>query len=788
MPLHPTPTLPFISPLPRSTSTQIRSSLIIPTLPQILSELIQNSLDASAKSLVVRICLEDGDQSLRVEDDGCGIPLQQLTQVGRRFVTSKSTTGHHAGHYGFRGEALASIAALGLLEVYTRPENDSRTYAKIIKGSKILFHGLSNRPLGKAGTTVIVKDIFHGIPVRQAALAASSRSSTLSACRKVIETLALAHSSVSWTVWEDRDVETSSSSSKKIMTMSSHDASLATFKELYGGALVEQRVQKIRVSSGFMRVDGFISLEGASGRVHQHLYVNHYPVQRSELHLAISQKFSHSRFSAMNQDEPFELTHSDSRRSPRKLDKHPVYVLDVCIPAEDVDVQYEPKKGLLGYKDLEKVKAFVLAVVDEFLKRHDFLVQHTKTNTLHDSSSTPLARLHERSASSATQILSPMQSLSDLHRPISTPTQAPRPFTPSHPRDRPTHAASEPVRKRARVVTSVRKLGVEKRPDWIDDILADVDTGVWNATPLKSSLNHTLTPLPPLPSSSKCCVEAGLSSGNHTSSVKWSCQNEITFPHHVLKSATVLGQVDDKFICCVLPTEEAAPISSRIVVLVDQHAADERVSVEFLLHDLCVGFMKNDIPITRPKDDLGFVISREEAQQLSRTVARDIFRRWGIDLCLPDSKLDWTTVDWVQCHIRAYPSILPRLGRKDGQEMARLVKLYLPVVLDGLGEISTMLGSINDHRDIDQGRILRWMPQEMLELVNSKACRSAIMFQDKLDQEQCVRLVAQLAETRNPFSCAHGRPSLVPIVMLSTPPAGTITGKREDWSEWSKQT
>ena len=76
---------PFITPLPRPTSTRIRSALIIPTFPQILSELIRNSLDAWAASINIRISLVKDHVSLRVEDDGHGIPVDDLPKVGKRF-------------------------------------------------------------------------------------------------------------------------------------------------------------------------------------------------------------------------------------------------------------------------------------------------------------------------------------------------------------------------------------------------------------------------------------------------------------------------------------------------------------------------------------------------------------------------------------------------------------------------------------------------------------------------------------------------------------------------------
>jgi len=61
---------------------------------------------------------------------------------------------------------------------------------------------------------------------------------------------------------------------------------------------------------------------------------------------------------------------------------------------------------------------------------------------------------------------------------------------------------------------------------------------------------------------------------------------------------------------------------------------------------------------------------------------------------------------------------------------------------------------------------LRWCPRDILDLINSKSCRGAVMFNDPLDIEQCKRLVWQLSQIILPFQCAHGRPSLIPITSV----------------------
>lgn len=99
--------MPDILPLPPPTSTTLCSSIILPSLAQIFSELLQNSLDAGATKVECYVNMAKGSESLRVEDDGTGISKDGLAEIGKRFRTSKEI--HEGGlgpvgSYGFRGE------------------------------------------------------------------------------------------------------------------------------------------------------------------------------------------------------------------------------------------------------------------------------------------------------------------------------------------------------------------------------------------------------------------------------------------------------------------------------------------------------------------------------------------------------------------------------------------------------------------------------------------------------------------------------------------------------------
>ena len=193
-----------------------------------------------------------------------------------------------------------------------------------------------------------------------------------------------------------------------------------------------------------------------------------------------------------------------------------------------------------------------------------------------------------------------------------------------------------------------------------------------------------------------------------------------SFENDALKTARVLGQVDSKYICCLLKTSA----KQTAVCLIDQHAADERVSVELLLNELCEGFASSATPAKPLDPPIGIVLTRSEANALTSDDIVEVLRRWGIYLA--PLSTDEDTADYNQINVTAVPAALPRLGHRDAEDLLRLLRTYLPAIEEHTGEIHALLSDTDQGTVIDRGRILRWMPKEMLDLVNSKACRSEL--------------------------------------------------------------
>lgn len=160
--------LPEISSLPQTTVSQLRSALVIPTLPAILVELIQNSLDA--QSSAIHVVLDLDRWTIKCEDDGQGMTSDELSQIGTRYSTSKLDQRgrmQEVETFGFRGEALASIADAALLEILTRRDQaglDGETYTLVLRGEeRLVVEQVAKVKRQAHGTTVWARDIFYKV-------------------------------------------------------------------------------------------------------------------------------------------------------------------------------------------------------------------------------------------------------------------------------------------------------------------------------------------------------------------------------------------------------------------------------------------------------------------------------------------------------------------------------------------------------------------------------------------------------------------------------------------------
>lgn len=216
-----------------------------------------------------------------------------------------------------------------------------------------------------------------------------------------------------------------------------------------------------------------------------------------------------------------------------------------------------------------------------------------------------------------------------------------------------------------------------------------------------------------------------------------------------LANAQVLRQVDNQFILAMLPHSSHGKESSSLV-LIDQHAADERVKVEEFYHQLC---SCQCVSLARP---IVFEVSDAEAKRFEQ--AQPYFASWAIDyqvrhrdvLTQSPARQAWIAVTRLPALIaercRLEPSLLIQMLRK---------QIWF--------KYTTRLSNRPPTGGASWISRVSQCPEGLVEMINSRACRSAIMFNDSLRNDQCEELLRRLSSCVLPFQCAHGRPNMTII-------------------------
>lgn len=255
-----------------------------------------------------------------------------------------------------------------------------------------------------------------------------------------------------------------------------------------------------------------------------------------------------------------------------------------------------------------------------------------------------------------------------------------------------------------------------------------------------------------------------------------------------LAAARVIAQVDKKFILVSIDNDivggsENERKGKKVLALIDQHAADERIRVEKLFDELCTplppqdqrftcgmgyGNLDSAILTTGLIKKIFFETSISERKLFVDHASR--FADWGILYEIsPSQQLSGPSASG-KCRItvKTVPECIAEKCRVDPNSLIGIMRSEVwncqhsgynnKVSARGKRTEKTAAGWLSGIGDCPQG---------ILEMLHSRACRSAIMFNDELSIEQCEGLVQRLAACAFPFQCAHGRPSMIPLVDLS---------------------
>ena len=317
--------------LPAEVIGRIAAGEMIARPSAALKELIENSLDAGAQRVSVRI-LESLDRFLEIADDGTGIGRDDLAFALERYTTSKI-----AGEedllgietLGFRGEALAAIAEISRITVVSRVEDSADAWKIRAEGGRI---GELEAAARARGTTATVEDLFYNTPVRKRFL--KKGPAELRLAREIVEAYAQAFPGLAWKLALDDRV---------LLDLSPAPDLRARLAQIHGARLAEQLLAVEAREGERLGLHGFVGSPelARAGSRHQTLFVNGRWVVSPWLFQAVRQAFG-------------DLIPSH---------QSPWAVLLLTVPPDELDVNLHPTKREVRFLDDRAVFGFVQRAV-----------------------------------------------------------------------------------------------------------------------------------------------------------------------------------------------------------------------------------------------------------------------------------------------------------------------------------------------------------------------------------------------------------------------------------------
>ncbi|MFM0741334.1 DNA mismatch repair endonuclease MutL [Paraburkholderia xenovorans] len=322
-----------IQPLPDQLISQIAAGEVVERPASVVKELLENALDAGAKTL--RIMLDEGGvKRISITDDGCGIPENELVLALMRHATSKIRSLAEleaVATLGFRGEALASIASVAEMTITSRVA-DAPHAVRVDAQTGVL-----SPAAGTQGTTIEVRELYFNTPARRKFL--KSEQTELGHCLEQIRRAALARPDVAISVLHN---------GKAVEHWNASEPPVRVAKIL--GETFATAHLPLDESAGPLAVYGCAGLPTASrGRAdQQYFFVNGRFVRDKLLTHAVRAAYE-------------DVLHGD---------RYPSYVLFLDLPPEGVDVNVHPSKIEVRFRDSRSIHQFVFHAVQRALARH----------------------------------------------------------------------------------------------------------------------------------------------------------------------------------------------------------------------------------------------------------------------------------------------------------------------------------------------------------------------------------------------------------------------------------
>ncbi len=327
-----------IKQLSEEVADQISAGEVIERPASVVKELVENSIDAGSDKILIEV-KDGGKEKIRVKDNGNGIRNENLKLAFSRYATSKIddiNDIYSLNTLGFRGEALASIAAVSRVEALSKHTDDIKGSKILIKGSKVLKQETTGCP---QGTDITITELFYNTPARYKYM--KTTNTEFGHISDQVNDEALAYPKIQFTLKHNN---------KQVLNTPGTGKLKDCIYALYGKEMVENLIP-LKFEDNYIQVEGFITNPNfnRSSRVYEKFFVNGRVVRNLTLNYGVEEAYK--------------------GLLPAK--KYPVVFLNLKLNPILVDVNVHPTKKEVKFSRNQVIKKVLKNGIAKKLKKSD---------------------------------------------------------------------------------------------------------------------------------------------------------------------------------------------------------------------------------------------------------------------------------------------------------------------------------------------------------------------------------------------------------------------------------
>lgn len=322
------------------TINKIAAGEVVERPASVVKELVENSIDAGATSITIEV-KEGGTTFIKIADNGCGIPADQVRTAFLRHATSKIQYVEDlekVNSLGFRGEALASIAAVSQVEIITNSDPTASGVRLKIEGGEIVDEDETASVLG---TSITVKNIFFNVPARKKFLKKPSTESAY--ITDAVNKAALAHPEISFKYINNDNLILHTPGTNDLRAVALY---------IFGKDFAKKMIE-LNYGDKVYTLEGLIGKPELSraNRTYEYLFINGRPVKSSIVSSAVEEAYKNRLMTG----------------------KFPVFILNLKIDLTLVDANVHPAKLEVRFNHENDVFDFVLKAVSRCLENENLI-------------------------------------------------------------------------------------------------------------------------------------------------------------------------------------------------------------------------------------------------------------------------------------------------------------------------------------------------------------------------------------------------------------------------------